>query len=43
MRPRSRIKIDCGEPLPITLPIGIDQGLANVAILSSAWLRPKAM
>ena len=43
LRLRSNIKIDFGECLPITFPIGVDQGLTNVAILSSAWLRPKAV
>jgi hypothetical protein len=36
-------EIDFGERLPITLPIGVDEGLAHVAILSSARLRPKAV
>jgi hypothetical protein len=43
VRSRSCVKIDFGERLPIMFPIGVDQGLANVAILSSAWLRPKAV
>ena len=42
-RARSRIKIDFGERLPIAFPIGVDQRLANVAILSSAWLWPKTV
>ena len=43
MRPRFWSEIDVRERLPIAILIGIDQALTDIAVLSSARLRPEAV